>query len=216
MIRDMKTKMKRCFIVILTVWAYVLAGPFVNGAETSRRIVEDYKVIQIVSLGNAPARIGLLRSEDSKKIRTEVGKVMDGYAITGVVNSGTEVFVVCQKGGDEYLFALKRPDKHPFHEGPLLESFKAGLIRTDGKLTKQGQKTIINNLRQFASAADQYFLENGKNEVAAKALIGPGTYLNPNQIQAIAGEDYKSLHLAMSNEAITVTTVFGESVSIPF
>jgi len=39
------------------------------------------------------------------------------------------------------------------------------------------EKTIVNNLRQLASGADQYFLEEGVTSVASGDLIGTDSYI---------------------------------------
>jgi type IV pilus assembly protein PilA len=50
------------------------------------------------------------------------------------------------------------------------------------------EKAILNNLRQLASAADQYFLENGVTQVASADLVGTDKYVKV--INAVAGESY--------------------------
>lgn len=50
------------------------------------------------------------------------------------------------------------------------------------------QKTITNNLRQLASAADQYFLEEGKTTVASADLVGPSAYIKA--VDQVADETY--------------------------
>ena len=49
-------------------------------------------------------------------------------------------------------------------------------------------KAITNNLRQLASAADQYFLENGATSVASSALVGTSNYIK--SVDQVAGETY--------------------------
>ena len=51
------------------------------------------------------------------------------------------------------------------------------------------RKAIINNLRQVASAGQQYILENGVTSVKYKDL--KGVYFN--DIDPVAGESYKNL-----------------------
>jgi type IV pilus assembly protein PilA len=50
------------------------------------------------------------------------------------------------------------------------------------------QKAITNNLRQLASAAQTYMLENGVQTVAYASLVGSG--LSIQTIQPVAGETY--------------------------
>jgi len=56
--------------------------------------------------------------------------------------------------------------------------------------TTSQTKAITNNLRQLASAADQYFLENGATTVAQSDLVGTDKYVKA--LTAVAGESYPS------------------------
>lgn len=49
-------------------------------------------------------------------------------------------------------------------------------------------KAITNNLRQLASAADQYFLEYGETTVLSSSLIGADAYVKT--FATVAGETY--------------------------
>ena len=49
-------------------------------------------------------------------------------------------------------------------------------------------KTIINNVRQLAMAADQYFLENGVSSVTQGALVGSTNYVR--SLNLVANEIY--------------------------
>lgn len=53
-------------------------------------------------------------------------------------------------------------------------------------------KTVLNNLRQLSSAADQYFLENGATSVATTVLVGTNTTQYIRQVSPVAGESYVS------------------------
>ena len=53
-------------------------------------------------------------------------------------------------------------------------------------------KTITNNLRQIASAADQYFIEEGMTQAASSDIIGTNLYVK-SMPTAVAGEAYSSL-----------------------
>ena len=56
--------------------------------------------------------------------------------------------------------------------------------------TTSQEKTITNNLRQLASAADQYFLEEGLTTVTSAELVGSDKYVKA--IDQVAGETYPS------------------------
>ena len=53
-------------------------------------------------------------------------------------------------------------------------------------------KTITNNLRQLASAADQYFMEEGASQAASSDIIGTDLYIK-SMPSAVAGESYTSI-----------------------
>ena len=53
-------------------------------------------------------------------------------------------------------------------------------------------KTITNNLRQLASAAEQYFLEEGETAAASSDIIGTDKYVKAMPT-AVAGEAYTGL-----------------------
>lgn len=74
------------------------------------------------------------------------------------------------------------------------------------------EKAITNNLRQIASAADQYFLENGVETVALTALVGPTLYVK--SLPPVAGETYPATIAAGTD--ITVTTAGGVVVTTDF
>ena len=49
-------------------------------------------------------------------------------------------------------------------------------------------KAVLNNARQLAAAADQYFLENGVSSAASTALVGATNYVKA--INTVASESY--------------------------
>ncbi len=49
-------------------------------------------------------------------------------------------------------------------------------------------KAVLNNARQLAAAADQYFLENGVSSCASAALVGATNYVKA--INTVASETY--------------------------
>ena len=71
------------------------------------------------------------------------------------------------------------------------------------------QRTILNNLRQFAAARDQFRLENKRWPASIPELVGSTAYIR--RMRPIDGEDYTSLSLIGS--ALTVTTAGGVTVT---
>jgi type IV pilus assembly protein PilA len=65
--------------------------------------------------------------------------------------------------------------------------------------TSSQDKAILNNARQLASAADQYFLENGVSQVAQSLLVGPDNYVKA--LNTVAGETYP----ATFSQGVTIT-----------
>lgn len=57
--------------------------------------------------------------------------------------------------------------------------------------TASQDKTVLNNLRQLASAADQYYLEKGVTQVAYTELVGTDKYIT--KMNKVADEAYDSV-----------------------
>ena len=66
-------------------------------------------------------------------------------------------------------------------------------------------KTVMNNVRQLSSAADQYFLENGVTTCALSNLVGSDKYVKA--INTVAGETYPANYT--QGITITVTGIAG-------
>jgi type IV pilus assembly protein PilA len=65
-------------------------------------------------------------------------------------------------------------------------------------------KTVLNNLRQLASGADQYFLEEGKSTVTSLILVGSGSTFYVKKFNDVAGETYP-LTITNSQESLATT-----------
>ena len=66
-------------------------------------------------------------------------------------------------------------------------------------------KAVLNNARQLAAAADQYFLENGVSSVTQGNLVGATNYVK--SLNLVANEGYPGGFT--QGQAITVTGVAG-------
>ncbi len=66
-------------------------------------------------------------------------------------------------------------------------------------------KIVLNNARQIAAAADQYYLENGVSSVAATDLVGPTNYIK--QFSHLGQEWYPGFYT--QGIAITIGNVGG-------
>lgn len=80
--------------------------------------------------------------------------------------------------------------------------------------TTSQEKAITNNLRQIASAADQYMLEEGATEVHIDQLIGPEKYIS--QLDSIAGESYDDIVITADTEELSVELPNGSVISYPY
>ena len=68
------------------------------------------------------------------------------------------------------------------------------------------EKAIRNNLRQLASGADQYFIENGVTTVSLSDIVGDDAYME--SLDAVAGETYpttitQGTDIAVSGSSLT-------------
>ncbi|MDP4610882.1 MAG: prepilin-type N-terminal cleavage/methylation domain-containing protein [Opitutales bacterium] len=75
--------------------------------------------------------------------------------------------------------------------------------------TTSQEKTIRNNLRQLASGAEQYFLEEGKTTVTSAILVGSASYVK--EFNDVAGETYPT---TITTALSALTT--GGNVTISF
>jgi type IV pilus assembly protein PilA len=75
--------------------------------------------------------------------------------------------------------------------------------------TTSQEKAVLNNLRQIAAAADQYYLEHGVETVELSKLIGPDGYIR--ELNSVAGEDYGEVVLKIG-EALVVHLPDGREV----
>ncbi len=66
-------------------------------------------------------------------------------------------------------------------------------------------KTVLNNMRQLAAGADQFFLENGTSTAAITSLVGSSAYLKA--LNTVANESYPTNFT--QGTPITVTGIAG-------
>src|SRR5262245_15883064 len=72
--------------------------------------------------------------------------------------------------------------------------------------TSSQDKAVLNNARQLAAGADQYFLENGVSSVLQTSLVGPMLYVK--SLNLVAGETYPTGFT--QGQTITVDGVAGQ------
>ncbi len=71
--------------------------------------------------------------------------------------------------------------------------------------TSSQDKTVLNNARQLAAAADQYFLENGVSSVSRGNLIGATNYIRA--LNLVANETYPAGFT--QGQTVTVSGIAG-------
>ncbi len=68
-------------------------------------------------------------------------------------------------------------------------------------------RTVLNNLRQLSSAADQYFVEKGVTQVATSALVGTDTTCYMKPFLNVASETYATP--VETGKGLTATGISG-------
>ncbi len=76
------------------------------------------------------------------------------------------------------------------------------------------EKAIINNLRQIASASQQYMLDTGNSQAAHGDVVGPGKHIE--SIDSVVGETYDHIVVGFQTTEIAVTTPDGRNVVYRF
>ena len=66
-------------------------------------------------------------------------------------------------------------------------------------------KAVLNNVRQLAAAADQFFLENGVSTVSQTSMVGPTAYVKA--LNTVASESYPAHYT--QGTTITVSSIAG-------
>jgi len=81
-------------------------------------------------------------------------------------------------------------------------------IPTFGVVRQQSRmKAVTNNLRQIATAASQYMLNNGTTQAGYTDLIGTSTDNYVRSVSPVAGEDYSSIMVVQTTTQVSITAV---------
>lgn len=70
--------------------------------------------------------------------------------------------------------------------------------------TPETKRAILNNLRQLAAAADQFYLENGKSQVTLAELVGDTKYVK--RLVVVDGENYGQIVFAQGKPLVVTTS----------
>ena len=74
------------------------------------------------------------------------------------------------------------------------------------------EKVVLNNLRQLAAAADQFYLEKGVRTATYGDLVGPDRYIK--ELQPVAGENYQQLRF-VEGQPLRVRLASGQVIQYP-
>ena len=75
-------------------------------------------------------------------------------------------------------------------------------------------RTVLNNLRQVASAAQQYLLEQGVLTVSSADLIGSGEYITT--IESVGTESYDAFTINTNTSQIQIASPSGNTITYQF
>jgi len=124
----------------------------------------------------------------------KLGQEFAGYVVSSYDPKAETVILT--KGAQQFRLQLKSSSK--VKAGPAAEP------------SPEVQKAILNHLRMFAAASDQYYLENGVNHTTYDELVGPTKYIR--SMEAVDGEDYRQL-VFQQGKPLTITTAGGFTMS---
>jgi hypothetical protein len=142
--------------------------------------------------GGKDVRVALTNKASGTTQWVAVGGSFSGYAVSSY--DANADLVVLTKGGQTFRLALKQ----------------GKTAKAEAKPSPEIERAILNNLRQLAAAADQYYLENGKATTNYDELVGLTKYVK--SITPLNGENYRAIQFAQGKK-MTVTTAGGHSVS---
>lgn len=142
--------------------------------------------------GGKDLRVALTNKASGTTQWVAVGSRFLGYTVSSY-DANADVLVLT-KGGRTFRLPLKQ----------------GKTMKAEGKPSPEVERAILNNLRQLAAAADQYYLENGKATTSYDELVGETKYVK--SLTPIKGENYRAIQFAQGKK-ITVTTTGGHSVS---
>jgi hypothetical protein len=137
-------------------------------------------------------RVSLSNKATGQTQWVAVGKAFAGYVVTAYEPKSD--VVVLTRDGAQYRLPLKN----------------AKVQSGAAELPPETKAAILNNLRQLAAAADQFYLENGKAQANYDDLVGATKYVKV--VEAKDGENYRAIEFAQG-KPLTVTTASGVSVS---
>jgi hypothetical protein len=175
-------KTRWCFLMLLLATARLSAGPEIEFSG--------------VLAAGSETKVSLMDKATGASRWVKLGQEFGGYVVSSYDAKAETVLLT--KGAQQFRLQLKSSSK--VKAGPAVEP------------TEEAKKAILNHLRMFAAASDQYYLENGVNHTTYDELVGPTKYIK--SMEAVAGEDYRQL-VFQQGKPLTVTTAGGFTMSYP-
>ena len=146
-----------------------------------------------VFVAGAETKVALAKKGVTPAQWIRVGGDFAGYVVASFdLKTST---VVMRKDGQEFRI-------------PLREAVVAVVPR---ELPPEEQQAIMTNLRRLGAAADQYYLENGKESALYSDLVGQRHYVK--SIEPKSGEDYRAV-VFKQGHPLSVTTASGVTVTL--
>jgi len=115
------------------------------------------------------------------------------------------------------LIGLAMSAQGMLKQAPGMPSLQSSPAKSDAQAkpspTEAREQAIRDNLRQLASAADQYFLEESARSVKTEKLTGPDAYIE--KLTPVAGEAYPT-EITMETSELKATLPNGSEIVIDF
>lgn len=159
---------------------------------TVARAAEPVIELAAVVGTNTSLRLSLTDTAAGQTRWVAIGQQFAGYRVAGY-DAPSETAVLTRDGRE------------------LRVKLKASKVQmAAATLPPEQERAILNQLRQLAAAADQYYLENGVGRTSYEALVGADKYVK--QINPVAGENYRVI-IFEQGKPMTVTTTGGISLT---
>ncbi|MGE9295387.1 MAG: hypothetical protein ACQKBV_03780 [Puniceicoccales bacterium] len=214
----------------------LLIAATAHGAGEFIEVLPSYRVVGVLAVSDRPAEAILERTEDGQLFQACEGSLVDSYQVRAIYTHGGQMGAELERTGVRYRVAMKQREGAPFDTNALNLSFREGYIDRKGRLTRLGVMHIQANLHQI-STVGQYLI--GKepsrrvmdvrtilDKAKGRSYIGAPAdpFASPQSssevieglLASVAGEDYHGVIVSAVGGKLSVTTHFGETVSIDY
>jgi len=187
------------FLVFTSVLVGLAAAPAAEPETTTPEIIFS----GVITAGGK-THVALTDPTSKSTSWVQIGNEFGDYSVERYDPKDDAVFL--RKGSREIRVALAlakttEPDRAVVSTAPSAALDAAGIaIR------------VRTNLRQLATAAQQYRQGNNVKTVSFNDLVGPGKLIP--QLNPVAGENYTTLNFGPDVTAVSVTTVDGATIAL--